>query len=223
MTSRSLNQAVLVTFAALVVVLGRTARDGQAQTSSTVSGAAYGAFVQTATGELARSPLAVLDPAGGMADAELASISVPGVLAAQSVSSITTGVIGENAASSQSSAVLQNVSILNGLITAKAVLGMASSVGRRGRAESNSAGSTLVGLAIKGVAVADGEPAPNTRIELPGVGAVILNEQIPSGDGRTTSGLTVNMIHLLMQDALTGARVGEVIVASSRSEAAFGR
>jgi hypothetical protein len=170
---------------------------------------------------LPRSPLATLDPATGMADAAAASISAIGALAAESLASITTGVIGENAASAQSSSTLQNVNILNGLITAKAVRGLASSASNGSTATSNAAGSGFVGLVVNGIALLDGAPAPNSQIALPGVGTVTLNEQIPRGDGRTTSGLTVNMIHVRLKDALTGVQTGEIIVGAAGSDAAF--
>jgi hypothetical protein len=208
---------------ALIAVLAFVTSGGQAQASRAVSGEAYGAFVHTPTATLAKSPLAVLDPTSGMVGSEAASLSAPGVLTAESVSAIASGVVGENAATSQSSSTLQNVNILNGLITAKAVVGMASSAVTRTAADSNAAGSTLAGLTINGVPFVDGAPAPNTRIALPGVGAVILNEQIASGNGLTTTGLTVNMIHVLLEDAVTGAHIGDVIVASGTSKTAFGR
>ncbi len=59
--------------------------------------------------------------------------------------------------------------------------------------------------------------APNTTLALPGVGYVILNEQIPTGDGVTTTGITVNMIHVVLQNALTGVQTGEIIVGSATS------
>ena len=52
---------------------------------------------------------------------------------------------------------------------------------------------------------------------LPGVGYVVLNEQIPTGDGVTTSGITVNMIHVVLLDALTGVQTGEIIIGSASS------
>jgi hypothetical protein len=45
---------------------------------------------------------------------------------------------------------------------------------------------------------------------------VVLNEQIPTGDGVTSSGVTVNMIHLVLTNLL-GAKTGEVIVGSATS------
>ena len=68
-------------------------------------------------------------------------------------------------------------------------------------------------------------PAPNTRIDLPGVGYVVLNEQTVSGDGVTTSGITVNMIHVVLQTVLPGGplggggvqHAGDIIVGSAAS------
>jgi hypothetical protein len=75
---------------------------------------------------------------------------------------------------------------------------------------------------VNGIAVGD-SPAPNQQIALPGVGTVTLNEQTPRGNGQTTSGLTVNMIHVRLTDLLTGAQTGEIIVGNAQSDAAFVR
>ena len=63
------------------------------------------------------------------------------------------------------------------------------------------------------------DPAPNTRMDLPGVGYVVFNEQIPTGDGVTSSGITVNMIHVVLQQlGLFGYETtGEIIVGSASS------
>src|SRR3989441_1946000 len=63
---------------------------------------------------------------------------------------------------------------------------------------SSADGSTFTNLAIAGVGSLSGDSpiAPNMNISLPGVGYVVLNEQIPSGDGVSSSGLTGNMIHV---------------------------
>jgi hypothetical protein len=62
----------------------------------------------------------------------------------------------------------------------------------------------------------EGTVAPNTRINLSGVGYVVLNEQIRSGDGVSTSGLRVNMIHVYLKNLLGGS-AGEIVVGSAKS------
>lgn len=71
--------------------------------------------------------------------------------------------------------------------------------------------------------------APNTRINLPGVGYVVLNEQLRSGDGWSSSGIAVNMIHVVLQSVTGGSctilgclpgvltTTGEIIVGSASS------
>ena len=206
----------------LLVALTVNMPASRAQSSNSAGGNAYGVFVQTATASLVRSPFATMDPTG-MGDAAAAAVNVAGVLAAESLGSVTTGVVGENAASAQSGSTLQNVNMLGGLITAQLVSGQSSSASNGSIASSDANGSTLAGLVISGVAVADGTPAPNSQIALPGVGTVTLNEQISRGNGQTASGLTVNMIHVRLKNALTGAQTGEIIVGAADSDAAFVR
>ncbi len=113
-----------------------------------------------------------------------------------------------------SSATLGAVNLLSGLITADGVVAVASSwIGDA--TGSDGEGSSLANLVVNGMSVDD--PGPNTTLALPGVGYVILNEQIPTGDGVTTTGIMVNMIHVVLQNALTGVKTGEIIVGSATS------
>ena len=97
---------------------------------------------------------------------------------------------------------------------------MSSSTADGSTATSTSEGSTLIGLSVNGSLPTDVTPPPNTRISIPGA-TVILNEQIASGDGVHTSALTVNMIHVVLNDPLTGTITGDIIVASAHSDVNF--
>ncbi len=102
------------------------------------------------------------------------------------------------------------MSILNGLIRAENVTAIASSYQNSAGAASNADGSGFVNLVVNGLAV-PANVAPNTRVDLPGVGYVVLNEQTRTGDGVSTSGITVNMIRV---SQLGG---GEIVVGSASS------
>jgi len=154
-----------------------------------------------------------------MEQADVDNAAVPARFAASGLTSITTGQIDQGLVSATTSAEAADVNMLNGLITAKAVLALATSYANGTTAASESDGSTLLNLVIAGVSYADGAPAPNTRVALPGFGYVVLNEQIASGDGVHSAGLTVNMIHVYLLDSLTGASAGEIIVAAATSTA----
>jgi len=189
--------------------------------SNSVSGEAFGVSIDAAGVVVGPTPHVVLPPDGGMVRDQLLRISVPNLVTSATLEVVTTGSIGAGTASAQSSATVQDLNLLNGLLTARLVVAMSSSTADGARATSSAEGSALIGLNINGAAPADVTPAPNTRISAaPGV-TVILNEQIFSGDGVHTSALTVNMIHVVIQDQLSGAIQGNIIVASAHSDVNF--
>ena len=191
---------------------------GAAQTPY-VSGQGYAAAVNLATGTQQFAG-AALPPEGGMVDADVDAAAVTSTLTASTLNSITTGMADSAVGSAQTSAEAADVSILNGLITARQVLGVAASYVNQQAAGSGADGSTLVDVVVNGVPLA-GTPPPNTRIDLAGVGYVVLNEQTPTGNGVTTSGISVNMIHVVLRNALTGLTTGEIVVGSATSAVAF--
>src|SRR2546425_323396 len=222
--------------AALGLVVGLVAGLAAVGNAQSVGGQAYSTFVNTPLGYSGQSPLAVLPAVSGtdgaMADAEGSALNVAGALSSDFLNSITSGEIGAAETGAQSTASAASVNILNGLITADEVLANVMSSAAQDGAFSNADGSTFTNLAIAGVGSLSGDSplAPNTNISLPGVGYVVLNEQIPSGDGVTSSGLTVNMIHVYLQSLTGGSCVplvgclpgvltttGEIIVGSATS------
>ena len=225
--------------AALGVVVGLVVGLAAAGSAQSVGGQAYSTYVNTPLGSSAQSPMAVLPAVSGTdgaeADAEGGALNVAGALSSDFLNSITSGEIGAAEAGAQSTASAASVNILNGLITAdEVVANVMSSVGQSG-ALSNANGSTFTNLSVAGRSLSgDQVVAPNTNVSLPGVGYVVLNEQIPSGDGVTSTGLTVNMIHVYLQNLvggilnpLTGQIIGgtlqttgEIIVGSATSRVA---
>jgi hypothetical protein len=205
----------------LVLPMSWTPVAGQMQAAARAE--SFGVAVNTPTVSQ-KTPAAVLPAGEAMVQDQSRSIVVAGLVTAQDAFAIATGdadpVDGSNAVSS---ATLGTVSMLNGLITADGIVAVASSTIGGGTVNSNAEGSSLANLVVNGVPVSD--PAPNTRVALPDVGYVVLNEQIPTGDGVTTSGLTVNMIHVVLQKAIVGLlgqvigyqTVGNIIVGSASS------
>jgi hypothetical protein len=204
---------------ALLVLSGALAISRGPVWGQSVAGRATAVTVNTPAAGSQTFAGATLSQAGGMEHADVDNAAVTNTFGAAGLTSITTGQIDHGLVSVTASAEAADVNILNGLIAAKAVLALATSYANGTKASSESNGSTLLNLVIAGVPYADGAPAPNTRVELPGVGYVVLNEQIPSGDGTHSSGLTVNMIHVYLVNALTGAPAGEIVVAAATSTA----
>ena len=174
---------------------------------------AFGVAVRTATINQT-APSAVLPTDGTLAQSQANDVRVGTLVAAQDAFATATGATDDALSDAVSSATLGTVNILDGLITADGVVAMASST----IDNSNAEGSSLANLVVNGVQVSD--PAPNTRVDLPGVGYVVLNEQIA-----TAGGITVNMIHVVLQQpvlgllgVITGYRTtGNIVVGSASS------
>jgi hypothetical protein len=204
---------------ALLVVSGALAIPQRAAWGQSVAGRATSATVNTRAAGHQTFAGVTLPSAGGMDNASVDNAGVTNTFGAEGLTSITTGQIDQKLVSVTASAEAADVSILNGLIAAKAVLALATSYANGATASSDAHGSTLLDLVVAGVAYGDGAPAPNTRVALPGVGYVVLNEQISGGDGVRSSSLTVNMIHVYLVDPLTGAAGGEIVVGAATSTA----
>jgi len=210
------------------LVVGLTAGFATTSVAQSVSGQAYGAYVNTPLGAVSPSPLAVLPfislsgVDGDVATAQADALNVGGALSSTFLNSTTSGAIGTTAASAQSTASVANVNILGGLITAKEVVATVASSRTAGGAGSTANGTTFANLTVAGTPVTTGDApvAPNTQMSLPGVGYVVLNEQIRTGDGMTSSGITVNMIHVYLQNQALGGTPtpnGEIIVGFASS------
>ena len=100
--------------------------------------------------------------------------SSQGDLGADSVTSTTTLADGE---------------LLGGVVRAHDVRVVASTAGGR-----PSGTVTFGSLIVAGIAYVN--PQPNTRIEVPGVGIVIVNEQLVGGDGRDVAAIIVRAVRL---------------------------
>ena len=171
---------------------------------ATASAESFGVSVSTVTVNQ-KTPSAVLPADGGTTQDQAGAVTVANLVTAQDVFAIVSG-SSDDASDAVSNATLGSVSILGGLITADGVVAVATST----LGNSNADGSSLANLVVNGVQMED--PAPNTRVDLAGVGYVVLNEQIP-----TDGGLTVNMIHVVLQQpTLTGLRTtGDIVVGSA--------
>jgi hypothetical protein len=142
---------------------------------------------------------AVLD-ASEMVETSTGAIGVSGVTSGLATALTTGGSYG-----TASVATLSNLRLLNGLITATGVTAIAS----RYPGGHDAGGSGFEGLVVAGIPVGTGgSVAPNTRMSLPGVGYVILNEQVVR-DGV----LQVTMLRVVQQ-SLLGTKLGEIAVAS---------
>lgn len=201
--------AAAATLAATVVLSGGAQAD-----VTTVGGGAFGARGMVtrdgSTSTLAPTPSVVLPSGGGgpfTASAPGASIRralLTGPLVVQTQ--------GDTAVSHtrtvRSSARILDVSLLDGRITADAVITNCVSNGE------GSTGSTL--LTGLNPPDAPASPAPNTVVTLDGIGTVTYNEQVETNVAGVGTRIVVNGIHVRLSGTLG---TGEIVIAQSRCTA----
>ncbi|PYV27976.1 MAG: hypothetical protein DMG24_03240 [Acidobacteria bacterium] len=169
-----------------------------------------------------------IPPQGGHDHQDLDQLSTSLVSGGTSVSD-STGTVLTSTSSSSSYAKAQNVCALavNGVCTASAIaiISQANSTSGGKKSSSDTQGTSLLGLSVGGMSVAD-NPPPNTTILVPGIGSVTLNEQTCDGGGAppctgtTNSGITVRAIHVIVDNPnATGVPQGaDVIVGEAHAD-----
>lgn len=194
------------------------AHPGPAATELGYSGAAFGTEVSVAStvtsGRSALATLGCTDETGVTHTNSVASVTVPPVL---SSGTVTTSAASEQTAAgpaSSSSATTEGASLLQGLVAATAVQSVSTTTRDHSthKLATSAAGTQFLALTVGGVPIS-GTPQPNTKIALPGVGYVELNQQTSHVfSGR--AGLTVIGIHVFVTLSTPLAPVGTQIIVS---------
>lgn len=134
----------------------------------------------------------------------------------------TTTAYGKQLASggvARTTATVEDLDLLEGLVTADLVKAVAKDTFENGKRTSSAQGSRFVNLEIAGTTVpVDAEP--NTRVKLPGIGYVVVNEQrFPAPSSRER--MQVNGLHVFVtKNNSLGLPVGlQLVVAHAHSTA----
>jgi hypothetical protein len=199
--------------------------------SGTVSGDATIVNAQTNPSQL---PVVVgfvsIPPQGGHDHQDLDQLSTVTVSGTSSASDSAGSVLAASSTSS-SYAKAQNVCVLPNAgactVSASVIVSQANSSSGGGRSSSDALGTSLLGISVGGTSVSN-NPPPNTTIVVPGIGSVILNEQICDGggappcSGAASSGIRVRAIHVILDNpnALGLAQGANVIVGEAHADSA---
>jgi hypothetical protein len=212
--------ATFLTFMALVFCVGITQQAALAQSSTVVfGGSAFGtdAYVGTTvlSGKTAYVTLGDCSTTvGAHITNSVATVNAPPIF--------TTGAVNTaamtSATMSQASSRVQQASALSGLITADNIMAVSMTTDQNGTLQVSATGSSFTNLVVAGNKI-QGTPPPNTKVDLPGFGYVILNEQRSHVTGSTAK-LTVNMIHVFVteENILKIPKGAQIIVADAVSE-----
>jgi len=144
------------------------------------------------------------------------AVTLPGLTTGAVSNVVSSAAVGGNPTASASSTIT-GIDLAGGAVTATAV-SSDSQTSYAGGLFSTSGATTLVGLTVAGQTLA-ANPAPNTRIPLPGIGVLILNRQSGSVTASGAS-LIVEAIDLKVTVANSlGLGLGtEIVVGHARSD-----
>ena len=209
-----------------IVVASATSAFSRTQPTAVVGGQAYatlanakiGNGLQNRIGKAALVTIGCEGTDGETRSNNISSFTVGSLLSLGN--SVTTAFGGpQNGGTvAKTTATIENVSLLGGLIAATTIKAVAQETFKNGTRTRSTAGSGFVGLKIGPLVVPINVP-PNTELPLIGLGKVIINEQIiPTSGGRTrVNGLriVINTLNLL------GLPVGsEIVIAHAEASAA---
>ena len=185
------------------------------------SGQAFGAFVNVnllglVVGPETLSDTGPLPPSGGLQTNQLETVSIPGVLSATLMSTMTSGANGV----ARSEASLADLSVLPGsaaAVTASFVRAESEATCSGVRGATEVADVTFGGQAIMVDPFAPNQTftIPPNPIGVPPVATLIINEQNTSSGGGTQD-ITVNALHLTV--TASGVLAAEVILSSAHSD-----
>ena len=182
--------------------------------------------IPTTGGNASQHVLSVLLPDSGPSAGSVVTTGV-----ANSTSSGTRGATTSTASSEADAAnvcLLKNSGVCT--ILAEAVKSQSNSTANGTTASSNDTGTNLVNVSVAGTPLIATTPPPNTVLTVPGIGFVILNEQVCDNgtvathtcSGTTHSGLTVTAIHVVVLKNALGVLPGaDIRVAEAHSDATF--
>jgi hypothetical protein len=156
-----------------------------------VNGAASGIYYQLGNVvKIGQNPHASIPCLGGTSTANLASLSVPNILSAQTMATTATGTLGPTKTVGETTATIQSANLLNGLVTATAIKAVAHGEYDGANYTFNSNGSTLA-LSVAGVPVLNIQP--NMTIQIAHVGTLHVYHVING-----PKSITVRMIELVI-------------------------
>jgi hypothetical protein len=194
------------------------------------------AFVLSETTQAPVLPTTVgfvsIPPTGGRDHQDLDEAALSGVTAGASVSE-SQGTLGTTESAASSYAQVAGVCLAPAAggctVGAELLRAASNSSANAAGASSNDGDTKILGATVNGTPVAAESP-PNLKVEIPGVGYVIFNEQfcddgaaLPDCAGSNHAGLTVRAIRLVVTvpNNQLGLSLGEVIVAEAHSDASF--
>jgi hypothetical protein len=137
-----------------------------------VNGSATGVFAQVGNAvKIGQSPHSSIPCLGGQNSATVASVNLPDLLSTSTLTTSAEGTLGPTKTVGHTTATVENVNVLNGLVKATAVRSVAHGQFNGTSYSFNSNGSTFLNLTVSGIPI---NPGVNRVIPIANVGTLYL-------------------------------------------------
>ncbi|NHN57309.1 hypothetical protein G9U51_16175 [Calidifontibacter sp. DB0510] len=190
------------------IVIGRSYAALPAVPAGFAGGFGYSLKATAANGVVKTGPLSYMSVpcSGGTASASVASGSVPSVLTAGAAKTTTSSTTYPTL-SSRATNTIASANVLNGLISASAIVADTTTTrATRTATPVPTDRSSFGSLKVTGFPLITPAVAPNTTVTVPGLGRVTFHKVT-----RTTTGIQVTMIYIVLGQALGALPTGSVI------------
>lgn len=141
---------------------------------------------------------------------DLAQATIPGVATVREIHDTVSGQITASESTVNSTSEIGAINLLEGRIQADSLTATANAR-LQGTTGSATGSVSLVGASVGGIELA-ANPAPNTRVNLPGIGRVIMNQQIKQVSSTRVSMEVNALVVIVTTDNPLGLPVGTRII-----------
>ena len=193
------------------------AQTGTATAGGRLSGTAFlitGSLIPVlTTGILSNLGMPCQGTGGADLSSDQASLGIASVGSIGAGHQTVNGTMASGGNTSTVTATIGAINLLNGLVTADAVTAKAHATAGPSGTTTDAAGTTIANLKVNGKPIAASVP-PNTAIALPGLGQVVLNEQVATSGGPHDASMTVAAIdiQITVSGNILGLPVGAYLV-----------
>lgn len=202
------------------IIVSHAKSDLEGPVARIVDGRAYGTSAKV--GDLIRSdPTALvvmpcIGTNGKVKTNEILGIDVPNIVKSGTVKTTAQGTVTDTTAKAETTSTVEAANVLSGLVSATVIKADATASFDGTNASFSDQGSTILGLQVNGHPELGVDIAPNTKVEILGLGTLWLHRVIEHPDS-----IEVRMIELIVTDPLNlqglplGARVQVAVAEAS--------
>jgi hypothetical protein len=189
------------------VIVSHAVSGLSAPVAGVLDGKAYGTKANVGrliiSGPTFQATMPCLGTNGRLRENTGAGVNIGTALQSGTIRNTVQGTVTASSATGETTSTVQAANVLNGLVSATVIKADAHASTNGSTFDFSDSGSTFASLSVNGHPEIDANVAPNTKVEVAGIGTLYLHRVI-----RTSNKIEVRMIELVLTNAVNGLPVG---------------